>query len=250
MADWIPYETSDNPSLEVSIDVDYADDKPFRKDHPYLLTVTASRFPADADGQPTDASAQALFALEQQLEAVCEEHDAATVCTVSGTGKYEIYAYAAGDEAATALRDQVSGLTIGVDVASKREDDWATYERYALRGEELEDARDSDQIAQMDEAGEDLDEPFLVVFDVDVAEGKEAAAAKALASASFDVSEEPYDSETVIEASRSMLVTPQNLKAARADILRAIAPFGGTYEGWGIDPDEEGADDLVEDDED
>jgi hypothetical protein len=54
----------------------------------------------------------------------------------------------------------------------------------------------------------------------------------------------------VIEASRSMLVTPQNLKAARADILRAIAPFGGTYEGWGIDPDEEGADDLVEDDED
>jgi Regulator of ribonuclease activity B len=102
----------------------------------------------------------------------------------------------------------------------------------------------------MDEAGEDLDEPFLVVFDVDVAEGKEAAAAKALASASFDVSEEPYDSETVIEASRSMLVTPQNLKAARADILRAIAPFGGTYEGWGIDPDEEGADDLVEDDED
>jgi len=250
MADWIPYETSDNPSLEVSIDVDYADDDSFRKSHPYLLTVTASRFPTDDDGQPTDASAQALFALEQQLESVCDEHDAATVCTVSGTGTYEIYAYASGPDAGTALHDQVNGLTIGVDVTSRREDDWATYERYALRGEELEDARDSDQIAQMDEAGEDLDEPFLVVFDVDVPEGKEAAASKALASAGFGVSEEPYDSDTVIEASRSMLVTPGNLKAARTEILRTIAPFGGTYEGWGIDPDEEGADDDVEDDED
>ncbi len=250
MADWIPYETSDNPSLEVSIDVDYADDDPFRKNHPFLLTVTASRFPTDSDGQPTDASAQALFTLEQQLETVCDEHDAATVCTVSGTGKYDIYAYAAGPEAAAALGDRVRGLAIDVDVSSRREDNWATYERFVLRGEELEDARDNDQIAQMDEAGEDLAAPFLVVFDVDVAEGKETAAANALASAGFAVSEEPYDTDTVIEASRSMIVTPENLKAARTDILRAVAPFGGTYEGWGIDPDEEGADDLDADDED
>jgi len=250
MADWIPYETSDNPSLEVSVDVDFADDDPFRKTHPFLLTVTASRFAADADGQPTDASAQALFTLEQQLESVCDEHDAATVCTVSGTGKYEIYAYAGGPEAAAALGERVRGLAIDVDVSSRREDSWATYERFVLHGDELEEARDNDQIAQMDEAGEDLDEPFLVVFDVDVPEGKEAAATKALASAGFDVSEEPYDTDTVIEASRSMLVTTENLKAARTDIMRAIAPFGGTYEGWGIDPDEEGGDDVDSDDED
>lgn len=248
MADWVPYETSDTPSLEVSVDVDYADDDAFRKAHPNLLIITASQFASDPDGQPTDGSAQALFSLEQQLEAVCDEHDASAVCTVSGAGSYKIYAYAATDDAATALRGRVAGLAIAIDVQSQREDNWATYERYVLRGEELEEARDSDQIAQMDEAGEDLSAEFVVVFDCEVPEGKEVAALNALAAAGFDVEEEVYDG--VVEASRSMLVTPENLKAARAEIVRAITLLRGTYEGWGIDPDAdeyESADDDTED---
>jgi hypothetical protein len=235
MADWIAYETSDTPSLEISVDVDFADDDSFRKTHPNLLTITASQFAIDPDGQPTDGSAQALFSLEQQLEAVCDEHDAAAACTVSGAGSYTIYAYAADTEAANALRARIAGLQIPVDVQSQRDDAWATYERYVLRGEELEEARDNDQIAQMDEAGEDLSEEFHVVFDCEIPEGKEDAALRALANAGFDTEEESYDG--VVEAGRTMLVTPENLKAARADIMRIIAPFGGTYEGWGIDPD-------------
>ncbi len=235
MADWIAYETSDTPSLEVSVDVDFADDDTFRKAHPNLLIITASQFAADPDGQPTDASAQALFSLEQQLEAVCDEHDAATVCTLSGAGSYKIFAYAAGGEAADALRARVAGLQIAVDVQSQRDDGWVTYERYVLRGEELEEARDNDQIAQMDEAGEDLSEEFEVIFDCEIPDGKEDAALQALAAAGFDVEEESYDG--VVEASRSMLVTPENLKTARAEIVRAIAPLGGTYEGWGINPE-------------
>lgn len=246
MADWIPYETSDTPSLEVSVDVDFAEDDTFRKAHPNLLTITASAFATDSDGQPTDASAQALFSLEQQLEAVCDEHDAAAVCTVSGAGSYKIYVYAAGTEAAEALRERVAGLQIAIDIQSQRDDAWATYERYVLRGEELEEARDNDQIAQMDEAGEDLTQEFDVVFDCEVPEGKEAAALQALRSAGFDTEEESYDG--VIEASRSMRVTPPNLKAARTQIVSAIKPLGGTYEGWGIDPDADEA--VYEDDED
>jgi hypothetical protein len=235
MADWIPYETSDTPSLEVSVDVDFADDDAFRKAHPDLLTISASGFATDSEDQPTDASAQALFSLEQQLEAVCDEHDAAAVCTVSGAGSYTIYAYAASDEAAAALRERTAGLQIKIDIISQRDDPWATYERYVLRGEELEEARDNDQISQMDEAGEDLTQEFDVVFDCEIPEGKEEAALQALRNAGFDTEEESYDG--VIEASRAMFVTPDNLKTARADIVRAIAPFGGTYEGWGIDPD-------------
>jgi hypothetical protein len=235
MADWIPYETSDTPSLEVSVDVDFADDDAFRKAHPNLLTILASGFATDPDGQPTDANAQALFNLEQQLEAVCDEHDAAAVCTVSGAGSYTIYAYAAGGEAAPALQERVAGLQIGITIKSERDDAWATYERYVLRGEELEEARDNDQIAQMDEAGEDLTQEFDVLFDCEIPEGKEEAALEALRNAGFDTEEESYDG--VIEASRAMLVTPENLKAARADIVRVIKPLGGTYEGWGIDPD-------------
>jgi hypothetical protein len=235
MADWIPYETSDTPSLEVSVDVDFADDDAFRKAHPNLLTILASGFATDPDGQPTDANAQALFNLEQQLEAVCDEHDAAAVCTVSGAGSYTIYAYAAGGEAAPALQERVAGLQIGITIKSERDDAWATYERYVLRGEELEEARDNDQIAQMDEASEDLTQEFDVLFDCEIPEGKEEAALEALRNAGFDTEEESYDG--VIEASRAMLVTPENLKAARADIVRVIKPLGGTYEGWGIDPD-------------
>jgi hypothetical protein len=245
MADWIPYETSDNPSLEVSVDVDFADDATFRKAHPNLLTITASAFSTDPDGQPTDSSAQALFSLEQQLEAVCDEHDAAAVCTVSGAAGYTIYAYAAGTEAAEALRSRVTGSQIAIDVQSQRDDAWSTYERYVLRGEALEEARDNDQIAQMDEAGEDLTQEFDVIFDCEVPEGKEDAALRALVAAGFETEEESYDG--VVEASRAMLVTPENLKAARADIMRAITPLGGTYEGWGIDPT---ADEDEPDDED
>jgi Regulator of ribonuclease activity B/Family of unknown function (DUF695) len=246
MADWIAYETSDTPSLEVSVDVDFADDDTFRKAHPNLLTITASQFATDPDGQPTDGSAQALFSLEQQLETVCDERDAVTVCTLSGAGSYKIFVYAAGTEAADALRARIRSLQIAVDVQSERDEAWATYERFVLRGEELEEARDNDQIAQMDEAGEDLSEEFDVVFDCEIPEGKEAAALRALAAAGFEVEEESYDG--VIEASRAMLVTPENLKGARAQIVSAIKPFGGTYEGWGIDPDADEAE--YDDDED
>ena len=245
MADWIPYETSDTPSLEVSVDVDFADDDTFRKAHPILLTISASAFATDPDGQPTDANAQALFSLEQQLEAVCDEHDAAAVCTVSGAGSYTIYVYAAGDEAASALRERIAGLQITIDVRSERDDTWKMYERYVLRGEELEEARDNDQIAQMDEAGEDLTQRFDVVFDCEIPDGREEAALQALRGAGFATEEESYDG--VVEASRAMIVTPENLKAARADIVRAISPLGGTYEGWGIDPD---VDEDLPDDED
>jgi hypothetical protein len=245
MADWIPYETSDSPSLEVSVDVDFAGDDAFRKAHPNLLTISASGFATDPDGQPTDANAQALFSLEQQLETVCDEHDAAAVCTVSGAGSYTIYAYAAGDEAAPALRERTANLQLKIDITSERDDAWGTYERYVLRGEELEEARDNDQIAQMDEAGEDLSEEFDVIFDCEIPDGKEEAALQALRNAGFETEEESYDG--VIEASRTMLVTPENLKAARTEIVRAIAPFNGTYEGWGIDP---GVDEDEPDEED
>jgi hypothetical protein len=97
----------------------------------------------------------------------------------------------------------------------------------------------------MDEAGEDLTQAFDVIFDCEVPEGKEDAALRALAAAGFETEEESYDG--VVEASRAMLVTPENLKAARADIMRAITPLGGTYEGWGIDPT---ADEDEPDDED
>ena len=97
----------------------------------------------------------------------------------------------------------------------------------------------------MDEAGEDLTQEFDVTFDCEVSEGSEKAATRALDEVGFETPREVYDG--VIPATRTMLVTVENLKTARTQIQRAIAPFGGIYDGWGIDPDE--AEDE-EDDED
>lgn len=247
MSEWIPYETSDAPSLEVSIDVDFDGDNDFKKSHRYLIRVSITHFATDPAGQPTEGAAEELFDLEQRLETACEENDAESVCTVSGSGKYEIFIYAAGMEAAAALKEDAAAASFSIDVTVDRDDAWKAYDRYILRGEKLEDARDADQIAQMDEAGEDLTQEFDVTFDCEVSEESESAATRALNDAGFETPPEVYDG--VIPATRTMLVTVENLKAARTQIERAIAPFGGTYEGWGIDPDEDGAD-IDRDDED
>ncbi|MGC2129363.1 MAG: DUF695 domain-containing protein [Candidatus Aquilonibacter sp.] len=237
MSEWIPYETGDAPSLEVSIDVDFDGDDDFKKAHPYLIRVSITHFATDGGEQPTEAAAEELFDLEQRLESACEENDAESVCTVSGSGKYEIFIYAAGMDAAAALKEDAATASFSIDVTVDRDDAWKAYDRYILRGEKLEDARDADQIAQMDEGGEDLTQEFDVTFDCEVSEGSENAASRALNEAGFETPREVYDG--VIPATRTMLVTVENLKSARTQIQRAIAPFSGTYEGWGIDPDED-----------
>jgi Family of unknown function (DUF695)/Regulator of ribonuclease activity B len=245
MSEWIPYETGDAPSLEVSIDVDFDGDDDFKKTHPFLVRVSITHFAIDDGGQPTEAAAEELFDLEQRLESACEESDAESVCTISGSGKYEILIYAAGMDAAAALKEDAATASFSIDVTVDRDDAWKAYDRYILRGEKLEDARDADQIAQMDEAGEDLTQEFDVTFDCEVSEGSESAAARALNDIGFETPRDVYDG--VIPATRTMLVTVENLKAARTQIARAIAPFSGTYEGWGIDPDE--AEDEEDDEE-
>ena len=246
MSEWITYESSDDPSLEVSIDVDFDGDDEFKKSHPFLIKMRITGFVTDEGGQPTESAAEELFELEQRLEGACEQNDAESVCTVSGSGKYEIYIYAAGAEAAVALKEDAGGASLSLDVTAERDDQWKAYERYILRGNELEDARDSDQIAQMDEAGEDLTQEYDVTFDCAVPDKSVKAALHALNEAGFDTPSDVYDD--VIPATRSMLLTVQNLKTARTQIERAIAPFSGTYEGWGIDPD--GVDELDDDEND
>ncbi|HTU69232.1 MAG TPA: DUF695 domain-containing protein [Candidatus Baltobacteraceae bacterium] len=247
MSEWIPYATSDDPSTEVSIDVDFDGEREFQRSHPYLVTLAITKFATDGDGQPTDAAASEIFELEGRLEAAGEEHDAEPVCTVSRSGTYEIYSYAADAAAADGLKAAAAGTSLRVDVRVERDAAWTTYERYILRGEELEEARDADQIAQMDEAGEDLTRRYEIIFDCEVPAESVRAAMRALQSAGFSTSEEDEEFETVVEAGRTMLLTPQNLKAARAEIEGVITPLGGTYEGWGINPDD---DELDEDEDD
>jgi hypothetical protein len=238
MPEWIPYETSDEPSLEVSIDVDLDGDATFQAAHPYLVTIAASGFPTDADGQPTDAAAENLFALEQSAEAACEANDATPAFTVSGGGKYQLFAYAkSGIEGA--LREAFASASVSVSVTSQRDESWATYGEYALRGDDLEDARDCDLIAQMEEAGEDLSVDYVVTFAWSVDDTKVKAALEALRSAGYDVPVEIEDD--IIQVEVEMQISPENLVQQRTAMSKALAPFAPQFEGWeadGLDDEE------------
>lgn len=243
MPEWIPYETSDEPALEVSIDVDLDEDAAFRKSHPYAVTLAVSGFPVDAGGQPDDTTAETLFGLEQRADTICSGSDAALACTVSGDSKYLLIAYAASNALEAALREALTGHSFAMDVRSERDDAWAVYERYALRGDDLENARDADLILQMQEAGEDLSQEYAVTFEWSLQNKRSLdAALQALRNAEYDVPNELYDD--IIPVTVEMFITEEDLQDARAAIAQVLAPYQARYEGWEFDAleDEELAD--------
>jgi len=231
MPEWIPYETSDEPALEVSIDVDLDEDATFRKSHPYAVTLTVSGFPVDASGQPDDTTAETLFGLEQRADTICSGSDAALACTVSGDSKYLLIAYGQSNALEGALREGLTGHSFTMDIQGQRDDAWAVYERYALRGDDLENARDADLILQMQDAGEDLSDEYAVTFEWSLQNERSLdAALQALRSADYDVPDELFDD--IIPVTIEMFITEEDLQTARAGIAKVLAPYQARYEGW------------------
>jgi len=234
MPEWIPYETADEPALEVSIDVDLDGDAAFKAAHPYLVTVTVSGFTSDAGGQPDDAAAERLFALEQRAEAACSANGATPAFTVSGAGTYRLFAYAGTGDIETPLREATAEGGMRVDIRAERDDTWAAYEEYALRGDELENARDCDLIEQMEESNEDLSEEYIVTFEWSIQNERAIETAlQALRGAGYSVPADPYDD--VISVAMQMLITPDALHDARTAIARVLAPYQPSFEGWEYD---------------
>jgi hypothetical protein len=252
MADFITYESDDDAPAEVSFDADFLDDSEFRSAHPFAVVADLHGFSVDGDGQPDDRSADALFDIESAVENAVNAAGGALVATASAGGAFTLVMYAASNAAAEAVR-RAAGTAYQLDVRTERDDAWSEYERYALRGEDLEGARDAAQIEQIAEEGADLHRDYIVSFDVQLA-GPERApgAVEALRAAAFtdDVYAEGDGSTIVVEC--TIPLTLEALKDTRNRIIGAIAPFGGKYEGWGIDDDElpDGELPTDEDDED
>ncbi|GAC1354640.1 MAG: hypothetical protein NVSMB31_14910 [Vulcanimicrobiaceae bacterium] len=244
MPEWISYETADAPPLEISIDVDLADDHEFRAAHPNAIVVTVKDFDVSGEGQPDDGTAAKLYDFEEVVEATLDSHNGALACTVSGSGAFRLYGYAAETGIDGIVRNAIASLKFRSDVQGAPDPAWTNYDRYALRGEELEEARDSEQLDQLQESGEDLSEEFDTAFYINFDSVEQArGGAKALAKAGFEISSAEIDSlmegENEVMANRSMNISPDSLKEARAQVNAAVAPFGGRYNGWGAYPDEE-----------
>ncbi len=245
VAEWISYESSDVPPAEVSIDVDFDQDSDFKATHPYAAIITVTGFTTDNDGQPDDSVADNLYDLERQFEAALDAAGGALVCTVSEDSKFTIYGYVADPSNTDALRS-VSSRSLQIDVESERDDAWKNYGRYILRGEELEAARDAEQLGELEDNGALLDEPVDVSFYLEFESGKALRdAVPGLRAGGYTVPEfieEPVDDGMTVM--REMLLTTETLAAERASIQRLIAPYKGRYNGWSADED-----DLEESDE-
>lgn len=202
-------------------DAELLDDQEYRSAYPTALIITVTGFDTDAQGEPTDLAAQALFGYEQALETALDEHDCEIVVTVSDPNTYIILGYTASPEAESAAR--AVACPFKADVRTEHDESWKHYEEYALRGEELEEARDDEQISQLVDEGIEEGEEVTLVFDVFLPE--------------HDEENLPTDVEDVL--AQTVKLTPDAVKAARQKVQAAIKKYNGVYEGWGVDEDDE-----------
>lgn len=237
MAEWISYESADSPPAEVSIDVDLATDQAFRNAHPYALTVTVRGFRAERDGLPSDEVSEALYAIESRIESALDSNDAALACTVSGEGAFTLIGYARTSAIDALVREAIGSTRFNVAIDVTSDASWSSYENYALTGDELEEARDAEQLDQLEDAGDNLSLKREVDFAVSFNDAKNAArASAALRETGFVVPPAEFlDGATAYDVSRTMALSPELLDAQRKAIVTTIEPFGGTYRGWSAD---------------
>ena len=222
MPEWISYDQESAGA--VMFDAELLDDQEYRSAYPTALIIEVTGFDADAQGEPTDLAAQALFGYEQALEGALEEHDCEIVVTVSDPNKYIIIGYAPSADVEGSAR--AVACPFKADVRTERDDTWKHYEEFALRGEELEEARDDEQISQLVDEGIEEGEEITLVFDVYLPDHDQ-----------YD--EENFPTEIADILTQTVKLTPEAVKAARQKVQAAIKPFNGVYEGWGVDEDDE-----------
>jgi regulator of RNase E activity RraB len=239
MAEWISYESADAPPAEISIDVDFDEDDEFRETHPHAAIVTVSGFRAGGDGQPDDQTADALYELESGIEAALNASGGALVCTVTEGAKFTLYGYVEEASNLEMLRS-VSQPALKIDIRGERDDAWKFYDEYILRGEELEEARDAEQLEQLEEAGADLDAPVVVSFYIEFPSNDRLRdALPPLQKAGYTVPEisAEFFSDEGVTVAREIVLTLENLMSERTKINAIVAPFEGQYDGWGVDED-------------
>ena len=219
MPEWISYDQESAGA--VMFDAELLDDQEYRSAYPTALIITVTGFETDADGDPTDLAAQSLFGYEQALEAALGEHDCDIVVTVSDPSTYTILAYTDSSDVEGAAR--AVACPFKVDIRTESDASWSHYEKYALHGDELEEARDDEQISQLVDEGIEEGEEITLVFDVFLPE--------------HDEENLPPEVENVLV--QEVRLTPEAVKAARQKVQAAIKPFNGVYEGWGVDEDDE-----------
>lgn len=236
MAEWLAYVLADDddghPTV-VDVDVDF-NDASLRTAFPHAIQM-AVKCESGSDGLPTEAADDALYALEQKIEALLGA-DGALVASVAENGTYAFLAYAKSEAPAAALESAATaaGFTIA-GTKSESDPQWNEYEEWTLEGEDLEEARDCSQLEQMEEAGEDLTARRLFGFDFEFPTRDRAdEAADALLESGFAVDDEGEDETGEVVQARILLAPESDaIGNARRRATGVAEKFGGVYLGWG-----------------
>jgi hypothetical protein len=239
-SEWLSYDDSDAGGKPVVVDFDARfDDASERGANDYRIAVTVSGFSTDADGLPDDAAEDELYDVGQRIESALGERGVLAF-SLAGSSAFAWHAYASDSSLTPAL--EKAARADGLDVSSSGTNDpqWSEYERYALTGEDLEQARDCEQLEELTEAGDDLRAEHDISFDYEFPSHEAAVAAQhALAAAGMpatdlfgDVIAEDSGVDTIV---RRLVPTPEAISRERARLNAIVVPCGGTYAGWGTE---------------
>ncbi|HTU83210.1 MAG TPA: DUF695 domain-containing protein [Candidatus Acidoferrales bacterium] len=238
MSEWLSY-TRDEGGAPAVVDFNAElDDRDVRAQCATCISLVLSGYQCDAGGMPTDSVDDELYALERRLEDALDARGGVLAATLAQKGTYEFLAYAPADlSQACADLARAAGFAVA-SYAAADDPQWTRYARLALSGDELEDARDREQLEELETAGEDLERAREIFFDFDFPDGERAEAARtAFGGGTIEAAGATDDEGTEVQ---TVFVAVPTLEAVRAERTRlsAIAlRFGGVYRGWGTDPD-------------
>ncbi len=239
MSEWLSYAHDENGKPVVVDFNSELDDPEFRQENAHCISLTIGGFDRDADGLPTDGADDALYALEQRLEELLDDRDGALAVTIATQGTYAFIAYAGadyGELCAAAARD--AGFTV-VESSVQSDPIWSAYDRWALHGAELEDARDRSQLDELEAAGDDLSAEHEIFFDFEFPDAERAKAAEAAFGQEAVDYGERVEEDTEVQVRFVAVPTEDALRAERTRLTATAAKFGGIYQGWGSEPVEE-----------
>jgi hypothetical protein len=238
-SEWLSYDDNDAAGAPAVVDFDAALEGAERPAYAHRIDLTVRGFTPDADGLPVDAAEDQLYGVERQLEALLGDGGVIAVSVASG-GSFTWHAYArdASHDADLESAARESGLATSLSGADDPQ--WQTYARYALVGEELECARDCEQLEELSNEGVDLSVPREIDFDYEFPDPQSAAAAYEAFTDEDDDRDRiggHVDGDVTIHVPRVVVPTPDAIRLARIELNALFVSRGGTYAGWGMDPD-------------
>ncbi|HTX58144.1 MAG TPA: DUF695 domain-containing protein [Verrucomicrobiae bacterium] len=236
MTEWLSYSAAiDGAPGVVDIDVDLADPE-VQEQYPVAIELSVRGFEADSSGLPTDRADDVLYALEEAIETALG-NDGVLALTLAASGSYRFVSYATEAAFEQAVRDTAVKAGLEPSSSSAGDPQWSRYAAWALSGEALEQARDREQLEELESVSNGLGNALEIEFDYEFSDERSAQAALDALGAAGAAGEADFGEQAIVHVRRALAPTPEAIGGERARLNAVVARYGGAYLGWGCDPE-------------